>query len=103
MNPPQVLVTGGTGVLGQRVVELLGSEDIRARVFSRSGGPGTMKGDLRTGEGLVPAVQGVDTIIHCASSPFRKARKVGVEGTGRLLEAPQRPVSRTSPISPSSA
>ena len=90
-------------MLGRRVVERLGSEGVRARIYSRSGKPGTMRGDLFTGEGLEPAVQGVDTIIHCASSPFRKARKVGVEGTGRLLEAPQRPVSRTSPISPSSA
>ncbi len=87
MNPPQVLVTGGTGVLGRRVVERLGSEGVRARVLSRSGKPATMRGDLLTGEGLGPAVQGVDTIIHCASSPFRKARQVDVEGTGRLLEA----------------
>lgn len=87
MNTAQVLVTGGTGVLGRRVVERLGSEGIRARVLSRSGRPGTMRGDLLTGEGLEPAVQGVDTIIHCASSPFRKARGVDVEGTGRLLEA----------------
>ncbi len=87
MNTPQVLVTGGTGVLGRRVVERLGSEGVRARVLSRIGKPGTMRGDLLTGEGLVPAVQGVDTIIHCASSPFRKARQVDVEGTGRLLEA----------------
>ena len=74
-------------MLGRHVVERLGSEGIRARVFSRSGKPGTIKGDLLTGEGLGPAVQGVDTIIHCASSPFRKARQVDVEGTGRLLEA----------------
>ncbi len=86
MNPPQVLVTGGTGVLGRRVVERLGSEGIRARAFSRSGKPGTIRGDLLTGEGLESAVQGVDTIIHCASSPFRRARQVDVEGTGRLLE-----------------
>jgi uncharacterized protein YbjT (DUF2867 family) len=86
MNTPQVLVTGGTGVLGRRVVERLGSEGIRARVFSRSGRPCTIRGDLLTGEGLEPAVQGVDTIIHCASSPFRRARQVDVEGTGRLLE-----------------
>ena len=86
MNPPQVLVTGGTGVLGRRVVERLCSEGIRARVFSRSGKPGTIRVDLLTGEGLRPAVQGIDAIIHCASSPFRKAHQVDVEGTGRLLE-----------------
>ena len=33
------------------------------------------------------AVRGADTIIHCASSPFRKARQTDVEGTKRLLEA----------------
>ena len=87
MNKAQVLVTGGTGVLGRRVVERLGSEGIRARVFSRSGKPGTMKGDLRTGEGLESALQNVEIIIHCATSPFRRARQVDVEGTGRLLEA----------------
>jgi uncharacterized protein YbjT (DUF2867 family) len=87
MNPPQVLVSGGTGVLGRRVVERLGSEGIRARVLSRSGRPGTIRGDLLTGEGLEPAVRGIDTIIHCASSPFSKARQVDVEGPGRLLEA----------------
>jgi uncharacterized protein YbjT (DUF2867 family) len=87
MNQPQILVTGGTGVLGRRVVERLGSKGIGARVYSRSGRPGTMRGDLRTGVGLKPAVEGVDTIIHCASSPFRKARQVDVEGTERLLEA----------------
>ena len=86
-SKPQVLVTGGTGVLGRRVVERLGSECIMARVFSRSGKPDTMRGDLITGEGLEQAVQGVDTIIHCASSPFYRARQVDVEGTGRLVAA----------------
>jgi uncharacterized protein YbjT (DUF2867 family) len=87
MSTSQVLVTGGTGVLGRRVVERLGSAGVGTRVLSHSGKPGTIQGDLLTGEGLDAAVQGVDAIIHCASSPFRKARRVDVEGTGRLLEA----------------
>jgi Sigma-70 region 2 len=62
-------VTGGTGVLGRRVVERLGSEGVRAQVFSRSGRPGTIKGDLRTGEGLVPAVQGVNTSVEAEAHP----------------------------------
>jgi len=45
-----------------------------------------MPGDLLTGAGLESAVRGIDTIVHCATSPFRKARRVDVEGTGRLLE-----------------
>jgi uncharacterized protein YbjT (DUF2867 family) len=87
VSASEVLVTGGTGVLGQRVVERLGSAGVEARVLSRSGRPGTIRGDLSTGEGLDLAVRGAQTIIHCASSPFRKARQTDVEGTKRLLEA----------------
>lgn len=87
MNVPQILVAGGTGVLGRKIVERLGSAGLQARVYSRSGKPGTIRGDLRTGEGLEVAVKDVDIIIHCASSPFRRARQVDVEGTRRLIEA----------------
>ena len=87
MNAPRVLVTGGTGVLGRKVVERLCSAGLQPRVYSRSGKPGTIRGDLRTGEGLEVAVKDVNIIIHCASSPLRQARQVDVEGTGRLLEA----------------
>ena len=100
MNTPQILVTGGTGVLGRRVVDRLHAAGVEARVLSHSRKPGTTHGDLLTGEGLEPAVQGIDTIIHCASSPYRKARRVDVEGTGRLLGAATRAgVSHTVYIS----
>jgi uncharacterized protein YbjT (DUF2867 family) len=87
VSASEVLVTGGTGVLGQQVVERLGSARIEARVLSRSRRSGTIRGDLSTGEELDLAVQGADTIIHCASSPYRKARQTDVEGTMRLLES----------------
>jgi uncharacterized protein YbjT (DUF2867 family) len=77
-------------VLGRRVVERLGSDGIRARVMSHSGRPATVRGDLLTGEGLDAAVRGVETVIHCASSPYRKTRQVDVAGTGRLLQAAAR-------------
>ena len=85
MNDTKILVTGGTGVLGSKVVERLHSEGIEPRILSHSNRPGTIRGDLLTGEGLEAAVRGVDTIVHCASSPFRKARQTDVEGTKRLL------------------
>jgi uncharacterized protein YbjT (DUF2867 family) len=69
------------------VVERLRAGGVGARVLSRSGRPGTIRGDLMTGEGLDGAVRGVDTVIHCASSPFRKSRQVDIEGTGLLLDA----------------
>src|SRR5215204_4950837 len=86
MNDTEILVTGGTGVLGSKVVERLWSGGIEPRVLSHSNRPGTVPGDLLTGEGLEAAVRGVDTIVHCASSPLRKARQTDVGGTERLLE-----------------
>jgi uncharacterized protein YbjT (DUF2867 family) len=86
LSGPETLVTGGTGVLGRRVVERLLAAGVEARVLSRNGRPGTIRGDLSTGEGLGEAVRGVDTVIHCASRPFRESRRVDVEGTVRLLE-----------------
>lgn len=85
-NDMEILVTGGTGILGSKVADRFGSEGIEPRILSRSNRPGTVRGDLLTGEGLEAAVHGVDTIVHCASSPFRKTRRTDVEGTRRLLE-----------------
>jgi uncharacterized protein YbjT (DUF2867 family) len=90
VNDNEILVTGGTGVLGSKVVERLRFAGIEPRVLSHSNRPGTIQGDLLTGEGLEEAVSGVGTIVHCASSPFRKARQTDVEGTRRLLEAAAR-------------
>jgi uncharacterized protein YbjT (DUF2867 family) len=81
-----VLITGGTRRLGRRVVDRLCAEGMEPRVMSRSARPGTIKGDLLTGEGIEAAVRGVDTIIHSAQSPARKSRRTAVEGTERLLE-----------------
>jgi uncharacterized protein YbjT (DUF2867 family) len=85
MKHSKILVTGGTGMLGSRVVERLRAAGIDPRVLSRSGRPGTIRGDLRTGEGLEEALRGVDTVIHSATGFLRKTRQTDVEGTGRLL------------------
>jgi uncharacterized protein YbjT (DUF2867 family) len=90
VSAAEVLVTGGTGVLGRRVVDRLRGAGREVRVLSRSDRPGAIRGDLLTGEGLERAVLGVGTVVHCASSALRKTRQVDVEGTGRLLEAAKR-------------
>ena len=69
-----ILVTGGTGTLGRQVVPRLRDAGYDIRVLSRRGwadedGIRYLTGDLATGEGLEPAVDGVETIIHCASTP----------------------------------
>jgi uncharacterized protein YbjT (DUF2867 family) len=87
-----VLVTGGTGVLGSRVVSRLAAGGNAVRVLSRRERPGTdgvqcFRGELRSGTGLSAAVEGVDTIVHCASSPLWRARTTEVSGLRNLIAA----------------
>lgn len=68
-----ILVTGGTGTLGRHVVRRLRDAGCDLRVLSRSShedGDGIryITGDLATGEGIGPAVDGVASIVHCAGS-----------------------------------
>jgi phosphoglycerate dehydrogenase-like enzyme len=58
VDPKEILVTGGTGSLGRRVVDRLRAAGREVRVLSRSGRPGTVRGDLSTGENLEVAVGG---------------------------------------------
>jgi uncharacterized protein YbjT (DUF2867 family) len=88
-----VLVTGGTGNLGRQVVTKLLDAGYHVRIMSRRATPGTLRpgtdwaqADLATGQGLSEAVQGVDTIVHAASSPFLRMQQVDIDGTRRLLE-----------------
>lgn len=68
-----ILVTGGTGTLGRLVTPLLRDAGRDVRVLSRrghepNGGIEFVTGDVSTGEGLEAAVQGVETVVHCAGS-----------------------------------
>ncbi|MFI7414357.1 SDR family oxidoreductase [Streptomyces sp. NPDC049627] len=63
-----ILVTGGTGTLGRLVTERLRADGHEVRVLSRHTQPCAV--DLRKGgPGLDAALEGVETIVHCASSP----------------------------------
>ncbi|HJY58732.1 MAG TPA: NAD-dependent epimerase/dehydratase family protein [Streptosporangiaceae bacterium] len=66
--PLPILVTGGTGTLGQQVVARLRAAGRDVRILSRRTGDGLVTGDLATGQGLAAAVQHVGTIVHCASN-----------------------------------
>src|SRR5690242_12847898 len=72
-----ILVTGGTGTLGSRVVARLRAAGREVRVLSRHGpkdekgneeGIEFVAGDLATGAGIDAAVDGVEIIVHCAGS-----------------------------------
>jgi uncharacterized protein YbjT (DUF2867 family) len=71
--PSSVLVTGGTGTLGRLVVPRLRDAGCQVRVLSRrrhdaADGIEFVTGDLLTGVGIEPAVDGAGTILHCAGS-----------------------------------
>ena len=86
-----VLVTGGTGRLGRRLLGPLQSAGHTVRQMSRRGtGPGGVRGDLATGFDLVQAAAGAEVIVHAASDPRGDPWQVDVAGTRRLVEAVDR-------------
>lgn len=73
MNSP-ILVTGGTGTTGGRVVPLLQAAGQDVRVLSRHprrSTPGVqhVAGDTVAGRGLSEALDGVRTVLHLAGGP----------------------------------
>jgi uncharacterized protein YbjT (DUF2867 family) len=98
-----VLVTGGTGHLGQDLVDRLVRDGHQVRIFARSRRARAdvewALGDLATGEGLPAALRGVHTLINAAThSPiarrggirpvdfFSSPSDVDADGTQRLLD-----------------
>lgn len=93
-----ILVTGGTGTLGRKLVRKLVAAGRDVRVLSRKDRPGIdpaspklpdwpdwFVGDLRTGAGLAKALEGVGIVVHCASVPGSD-----VEAAAQLLIAATR-------------
>jgi uncharacterized protein YbjT (DUF2867 family) len=91
-----VLVTGAAGTLGTALVAGLANRDhdVRVLVHRRSAAfpPAVqaVRGDVRNPAGLAQALTGVDTVIHAATSPFRQARAMELEGTRAVLAAAER-------------
>ena len=85
-----ILVTGGTGTIGRRVVPSLQAAGSKIRVLSRHAddrGDGVeyVAVDLLTGEGLDQALDGVDVVLHLAGGP--KGDEIG---TRNLVAAAER-------------
>ncbi|UNZ17222.1 NAD(P)H-binding protein [Streptomyces sp. 891-h] len=89
----QILVTGGTGRLGRALVPRLRAFGHTVRVLSRTAhsDPGALRGDLLTGEGLDAALDGTDTVVHCATTNGRR----DTDAMRHLVEAARR--CRTAP------
>ncbi|KKD02970.1 SDR family oxidoreductase [Streptomyces sp. WM6386] len=72
-----ILVTGGTGTLGRLVAERLRADGHEVRVLSRHAQPYAV--DLREGgAALDVAVEGVDTVVHCATTQTGGDEKAAV-------------------------
>jgi nucleoside-diphosphate-sugar epimerase len=100
-----MLVTGGTGFIGRRLVAELRERKARARVLVRPGravsadwtGVDTVVGELTDAASLARACAGMETVLHvagfahadAADTPDFAARHwtVNAEGTFRLLDA----------------
>ncbi len=85
-----VLVTGGTGRLGKLVVAQLQDSGCDVRVLARHDraipqGVTFFTADLRTGQGIEPAVTAAAAIIHCATST-----RGDVEATRNLVAVASR-------------
>lgn len=92
-----ILVTGASGTLGQATLPALVAAGQDVRAISRkeriTADPVTwLRADLTTDRDLPAALDGVDTVLHLASAPFRRGytKEVDLGGTQRLVSASRR-------------
>lgn len=93
MGPMRIVVTGGSGDLGGRVVRELTARGHDAVPASRRTGV-----DLSTGDGLDAALDGADAVVHAATSQS-KPQNVEVAGARRIGESLSRLGSGTQVVS----
>lgn len=93
-----ILITGGTGLVGSRLLRRLVDAGIDCRALVRPGkelptGVTPVPGDLLDPETLPAAVEGVSAVIHLAAvlrTPDpEQIQRVNIEGTRNLIEAVQ--------------
>lgn len=100
MSPArQVLVTGGGGFLGRRIVEMLLGRGDRVRSFARSAypelsalGAEVVRGNLESSEDLRRACDGCELVFHVAAKPgiwgaYEEYHRPNVVGTENVLAA----------------
>lgn len=98
MSSYQVLVSGGRGFIGQRLVTALRADGISPRVLTRcQPGLDEVQGDLADRAALDVACAGIETVFHCAGHAHafgalgvdEEARhwQVNFEGSRALAEA----------------
>lgn len=85
-----ILITGGTGTLGQEISKQLLAEGYLVNILSSKEKPNAtfysniIEGDLTKPSTIAQALESAEIIIHCASNP-RNAQVVDLAGTKNLL------------------
>ncbi|MEX2402862.1 MAG: NAD-dependent epimerase/dehydratase family protein [Balneolales bacterium] len=100
LNGKQVLITGGTGFIGGRLVEILKTDyDVNVRVLVSNMANvariarfsvDMIKGDICNPEEVERAVDGCDYVFHCAygnKGTQENRRRINIEGTRNILAA----------------
>lgn len=91
-----ILITGGTGLVGSRLLRRLADAGIDCRAIVRPGkelpaGVTPVAGDLLDPATLPKAVEGVSAVIHLAAvlrtPDADQIQRVNVEGTQNLIDA----------------
>ena len=86
-----ILLTGGTGMLGQEIAKLLDKRNFNVIILSLKEKPKStlgieiLKGDIADKKSLKSIDNKFDTIIHCASNP-QNSEVVDVIGSENLLD-----------------
>ncbi|HSS11423.1 MAG TPA: NAD-dependent epimerase/dehydratase family protein [Acidimicrobiales bacterium] len=84
-SPRKIAVAGATGRVGHHVVDVLNERGHDVVPMSRSQGV-----DVITGNGLAPALAGVESVIDAATgpSPEQQAATAFFTGPGAVLAGP---------------
>ena len=98
----KVLVTGGGGFLGRRIIEQLVAQGDRVRSYSRGDYPAlravgveTQRGDLRDADAVADACAGMDLVFHVGGvaglwGPWRHFHGINTLGTHHVVAGCQR-------------